>query len=352
MKKRKLKVALAGFGVVGKRRYECLKNHQFFRVVAVADKNFSDSCYKLDGLLTYSDYVDLFALDIDVLFVSLPNDAAPDATRLGIKNGLHVFCEKPPGRSVGDIESVAIFNKKQKGLKVKYGFNHRYHESVKDAFKIINSGEMGRVINLRGVYGKSEFIPWPRPSNDALLKAGAEHWRTSRKISGGGILLDQGIHMVDLMRFFSSDFDEVKSFISNSFWNHDVEDNAYAIMRSKDNVVAMLHSTATQWRHNFSLDIHLERGALLLSGILSGSKSYGDERLTIIHREENVGGSPRENSIKYIKDNSWQEEIDDFAADIAEDRPVSNGSIEDALATMKLVFKIYDSDAKWQFCDT
>ena len=95
--------------------------------------------------------------------------------------------------------------------------------------------------------------------------------------------------MVDLMRFFSSDFDEVKSFISNSFWNHDVEDNAYAIMRSKDNVVAMLHSTATQWRHNFSLDIHLERGALLLSGILSGSKSYGDERLTIIHREENGG---------------------------------------------------------------
>ena len=228
-------------------------------------------------------------------------------------------------------------------------FNHRYHDSVKDASKIINSGDMGRVINLRGVYGKSEFIPWPRPSNEALLRAGAEHWRTSRKISGGGILLDQGIHMVDLMRFFSSDFEEVKSFVSNSYWNHDVEDNAYAIMRSKDNVVAMLHSTATQWRHNFSLDIHLERGALLLSGILSGSKSYGDERLTIIYREENAGGSPRESSVKYIRDNSWQEEVNDFAADIVEDRTVSNGSIEDALATMKLVFKIYQSDSKWQF---
>ncbi len=349
MKKNKLRVALAGFGVVGKRRYECLINHRDFEVVAAADKKFSSGSHNLEGVFLYDDYRALFNLDLDVLFVSLPNDAAPDATKLGIQNDLHVFCEKPPGRSVEDIQGVAQCYKKKKNLKVKYGFNHRYHDSIKDASKIINSGDMGRVINLRGVYGKSEFIPWPRPSNEALLRAGAEHWRTSRKISGGGILLDQGIHMVDLMRFFSSDFDEVKSFVSNSYWNHDVEDNAYAIMRSKDNVVAMLHSTATQWRHNFSLDIHLERGALLLSGILSGSKSYGDERLTIIYREENAGGSPRESSVKYIRDNSWQEEVNDFATDIVEDRTVLNGSIDDALATMSLVFKIYRSDSKWLF---
>ena len=345
----KLKVGLAGFGVVGERRYRVLSEHQNFEVVAIADKKLVEGHVIGDGIQTLQNFHELVGHNLDVIFVSLPNDDAPEATVMGIENGWHVFCEKPPGRSVKDIENVAAASALRPDLKVKYGFNHRYHDSIKEALRIIQSGEMGSIINMRGVYGKSEFIPWPRPSHEVLLSQGSDYWRTNRDISGGGILLDQGIHMVDLMRIFASDFIDVKSFISNDYWKHDVEDNAYAMMRTADGVVAMLHSTATQWRHNFSLDIHLERGALLLSGILSGSKSYGDERLTIIYREENAGGSPRESSVKYIRDNSWQEEVNDFATDIVEDRTVLNGSIDDALATMSLVFKIYLSDSKWLF---
>ena len=343
----KLKVALAGFGVVGERRYRVMCEHDHIDVVGIADKKFSKGDL-VDGTIpTFQNFEELTSLGIDALFVSLPNDDAPTATIMGLKNGWHVFCEKPPGRSVADIQAVLKEAGEKPHLKLKYGFNHRYHDSVREALKIIQSGDMGKVINMRGVYGKSEFIPWPRPSHEVLRETGTQYWRTNRDIAGGGILLDQGIHMVDLMRIFASDFVDVKSFVSNDYWQHDVEDNAYAIMRTAEGTVAMLHSTATQWQHSFSLDIHLEQGALLLSGILSGSKSYGDEKLTVIYREENVGGRPRETSTKYIRDHSWRDEINDFVADILEDRMVTRGSGEDALKTMELVFRIYDADEQW-----
>ena len=111
-----------------------------------------------------------------------------------------------------------------------YGFNHRYHDSVQEALKLIRSGEMGKLINMRGVYGKSQLITFNQPD-----------WRTDRSIAGGGVLLDQGIHMVDLMRLFAGDFVDVQSFISNDHWGYDVEDNAYSLMRTNDGIIGMLH---------------------------------------------------------------------------------------------------------------
>ena len=207
MKKNKLRVALAGFGVVGKRRYECLINHRDFEVVAAADKKFSSGSHNLEGVFLCDDYRALFNLDLDVLFVSLPNDAAPDATKLGIQNDLHVFCEKPPGRSVEDIHSVAQCYQKKKNLKVKYGFNHRYHGSVKKAENLIDSKIYGKIINLRAIYGKSKIVTF-----------GKNEWRANKKYSGGGILIDQGIHLLDLITKFGGKFEKFKSFISNSYW--------------------------------------------------------------------------------------------------------------------------------------
>ena len=196
---------------------------------------------------------------------------------------------------------------------------------------------MGRIINLRGVYGKSKFISYGKTSN----------WRTDRKVAGGGILLDQGIHMVDLMRLFAGEFTQVHSFVTNDFWGHEVEDNAYALMRTESGVIGMLHSSATQWRHRFNLEITLEKGALILSGILTGSKSYGTETLTIVHAHEDDQGDPQEEVIRYTIDPSWADEIADFAEAIAEGRPITEGSSDDALRTMRLVYDIYRADPEW-----
>lgn len=333
-----LKVGIAGFGVVGKRRKDCIDRHPHLRVVAVCDRTFEGEGEMPDGIRYYQNYQRLLTEDLDILIVCLTNEIAAEVTIAGLESGLHVFCEKPPGRNVEDIVRVITHERQHPALKLMYGFNHRYHESVQDSLRILRSGDLGRVINMRGVYGKAKLVTFNQPD-----------WRTKREIAGGGVLLDQGIHMVDLMRLFGGDFTEVHSFISNSHWGYDVEDNAYALMRTPDGVIGMLNSSATQWRHRFHLDINLERGSLILGGILSGTKSYGAETLTVVQADpDNDRGDPKEQITRYNRDPSWDEEINAFADCILNDRPVQSGTSEDALRTMQLVFKIYHADTAWR----
>lgn len=333
---KQFKVGIAGYGVVGKRRRQYIDKNPYLKTIAACDQYFDGGEVIDDGIRCYKNYVDLLKEDLDVLFVSLPNYLAPDVTIAGLRRGLHVFCEKPPGREVKDIERVMEAEKANPGLLLKYGFNHRYHESVKTALSIIRSGELGAVLNMRGVYGKSKIIPF------------AGGWRAERAQAGGGILLDQGIHMVDLMRLFCGDFKDVYSIISNGYWKHDVEDNAYVLMRDQQGRVAMLHSSATQWSHIFSLSISLENGFLELSGILSGSKSYGEEKLHIGRRDEADTGTTREEVITYLDDPSWGAEINEFAEAVVNKGKVLFGSSQDALETMKLVYRIYCADKNWK----
>lgn len=332
------RVGIAGFGVVGKRRKECVDAHPGLVTVAVCDKKFSKDTVLEDGTIAVSSLEALLSMELDVLIVCMTNDIASDVTIKGLEHGLHVFCEKPPGRSVEDILKVVAVSEKHPTLKLKYGFNHRYHFSVQEALATIQSKKYGRIINLRGIYGKSQIITFNQ-----------DDWRTRRDVAGGGVLLDQGIHMVDLMRLFAGEFFDVKSFVSNDYWKYDVEDNAYAIMKSEDGVIGMLNSSATQWRHRFSLDINMEGGSLILGGILSGSKSYGAETLTIVSSNpESDNGDPAEKIIRYNKDPSWSAEINEFADAILTNSDIVHGTVDDALKTMQLVYRIYHADNEWR----
>lgn len=333
-----LKVGIAGFGIVGKRRRACVDMHADLKLVAVCDKSFEDKGVFSDGVRYYPNYLDMLAEDLDILIVCLTNDVNPDATIAGLERGLHVFCEKPPGRSLGDIVRVMQVEKKCQGQCLMYGFNHRFHDSVQDGLKIIRSGELGRIINLRGVYGKSKMITYNQTN-----------WRTNRSIAGGGVLLDQGIHMVDLMRLFAGEFTQVNSFVTNSYWGYDVEDNAYALMRTSDGIVGMLNSSATQWRHKFSLDINLEYGSVILGGLLTGTKSYGAETLTVaVVDHETASGDPKEQVTRYNRDPSWELEINQFIDCILRGSNIEHGTSEDAFNTMKLVSEIYYADPVWR----
>jgi len=332
----RLRVGIAGYGVVGRRRRHYIDLNPRMRTVAVCDAKYATHGVFEDGVKYYSDYQSLLRQELDVLFVSLPNYLAAEVTVAGLARGLHVFCEKPPGRDLADLARVIEEEQRHPALKLKFGFNHHYHYSVKEARRIVLSGDLGHVINLRGLYGKSKIISFE------------SSWRTRRSEAGGGILLDQGIHMVDLMRMFAGEFDRIQSVVSNSFWRHDVEDNAYALMQTKDGIVAMLHSSATQWRHSFRLEITLERGHLTLEGILSGSKSYGSETLTIAYTSEDDGGDPREVTTHYERDDSWRDEIAEFADAVVGDRQIIEGSSFEALRTMELVYRIYGADREWK----
>lgn len=332
----KLRVGIAGYGVVGKRRRDIIDRHPHLKTVAVCDQVFEKPGSLENGIRCFTNYRQLLETELDVLFVCLPNYIAAEVTIAGLKRGLHVFCEKPPGCTPADVERVIETETLYPSLKLKYGFNHRYHDSVRDALNIIESGEMGEVVNIRGVYGKSKIIPF------------SGGWRAERQYAGGGILLDQGIHMVDLMRLFCGEFVDVKSYVSNSYWGHDVEDNAYAILRDDKGRVAMMHSSATQWQHRFNMDISLQEGYLELRGILTGSKSYGQEQLVIGRRDEAIVGSLRTETLSYLEDNSWRDEIFEFADAIINERPIAYGTAHEALATMNLVFRIYEADSEWR----
>lgn len=334
----KLRVGIAGYGIVGKRRHQFINEHPGLVVTAVCEQNFPAGYNAIAGVSCRSNYKDLLEQEqLDILFVCLPNNIAAEVTIAGLEKGLHVFCEKPPGRDVGDIRRVIEVERKYPQLKLKYGFNHRYHDSVRQALRIIQSGAIGEIVNLRGVYGKSRIIPF------------SGGWRSKRELAGGGILLDQGIHMLDLMRLFCGEFDEVKSFVSNNFWKHDVEDNAYALLKDSKGRVAMLNSTATQWQHKFNLEISLSKGYIELHGILSGSKSYGEEKIVIGKRdEESDNGQMESTVIKFLQDNSWRDEIFEFADAVVNDKPIESGTSQDAFETMKLVYSIYFDDQEWR----
>ena len=333
-----LKVGIAGYGVVGKRRGDCVERHPNLKLVAVCDRVFTSDGVLPNDVAHFRTYQQLLQQDLDVLIVCMTNDIAAEVTIAGLNLGLHVFCEKPPGRDMSDIANVIVAEKKNPQCRLMYGFNHRYHDSVQDALRIIRSGRYGNIINMRGVYGKSKLITFNQAD-----------WRAKREIAGGGVLLDQGIHMVDLMRLIAGEFVDVQSFISNGHWGYNVEDNAYVLMRTEQGVVAMLNSSATQWRHQFSLDINMQRGGVILRGILTGSKSYGSETMTLVTADpDRDNGDPKEELFEYNDDPSWDREITEFTQSVINNEPVQSGTSQDAYQTMKLVYKIYYADPIWR----
>jgi predicted dehydrogenase len=330
---RVLSVGVIGYGVVGKRRIQHILDNKNLKLKYVSDIEFKKNFTK-KKVNYFINYLDLIKKKPNIVFVTLPNYLAPKVTKLCLKNKIHVFCEKPPGRSVSDIKSVINQEKLNKKIKLKYGFNHRYHGSVQKAKNIIDNKTLGNILNIRGVYGKSKIVTF-----------GKNEWRSSRKEAGGGILLDQGIHMLDLICFFAGKFNKFKSFVSNKFWKYNVEDSAFALMKNDTGIIASIHSTATQWKHKFNIEITLEKATLILSGILSGSKSYGQEKLIILHKKN---GKFYKKTFTFYKDNSWKQEIKEFTDIILKNKKVLNGNSLQALEVMIMIHSIYNNDIEWK----
>lgn len=327
------RVAIVGMGKVGHIRYGVIDGHDKLNVVALSDvdESIRDEFPDCDFDVDYENVVT--RPDIDVVFVATTNRHAPGVVCKALESGKHVFCEKPPGRSVEDMALIMQTEARNPGLKLQFGFNHRYHYGVMEAKNMVDSGVFGKILWARGVYGKMGGEDFENT------------WRSDPEQAGGGILLDQGIHMLDLFCHFMGDFDEVKSMVQTMHWNIPLEDNAFAILKTPDNKIAMLHSSATQWKHKFNLELCLEDGYINLTGILSSTRSYGDETL-VYARKDLAGknqspGNPQEEMIYFDRDHSWALEVDNFIKAVREDKPVKWGNSSDAMRAMCLVDEIY-----------
>jgi predicted dehydrogenase len=321
---------------MGRIRAKTIAGNSHTELVIGADNNeaaFGD----FPGIRTTTDFEEVIRADVDAVFVCSPNHLTARAIIASLEAGKHVFSEKPPGRTLEEVEAIRAAERANPGLKLKFGFNHRYHAGICEAKRLVDGGKLGRILWARGVYGKAGG---PGFENQ---------WRSDPEMAGGGILLDQGIHMLDLMRFFMGDFEEIKSMVDTAFWDIQLEDNAFALLRDVHGRIAMLHSSATQWKHRFSLDIYLSEGYLSVNGILTSTRSYGDETITVARRKFDEGfavGKPREEIIYFDTDPSWEMELAEFVDCVLNDKPPQHGSSEDALRVMELVYRIYENDPK------
>ncbi len=326
-----LKIGIVGLGKMGGIRAQTIRAHKDTVLISGADPNVPVSGF--DDLEILPDYEAVINSGVDAVFVCTPNRFIPDIVEAALDSGKHVFCEKPPGRNVSDIERIIAAEDRNPGLALKVGFNHRYHYGIMEAKKIVDGGTYGKVLWIRGVYGKAEGSGNP---ND---------WREEPKLVGGGILLDQGIHMLDLFRYFGGEFTEVKSMCTTAYWNPPLEDNVFALLRAESGLIAMLHSSFTQWKHRFCIEVFMEDGYVIVDGMPSSTRSYRDE--WIRHARKHTGyaiGNPHEESTFCNTDPSWRLELDEFVSCIRGGHPIKNGTSQDAYRVMQLVFDIYDAD--------
>jgi predicted dehydrogenase len=273
---------------------------------------------------------------IEAVFICLPNKFNKPTTIAALDAGKHVFCEKPPAFNAAEVREI-IDAERRSGRVLMYGFNHRHHASVEKMKNLIDSDDYGKVIWLRGRYGKS------------VDQSYFSTWRAKKDMAGGGILIDQGIHMLDLCLYLTkATFDEVHALVSTRYWNlPGIEDNVFALMRdSTSGVEASIHSTMTQWRHLFSLEVFLERGYLVLNGLKTSSNSYGEEILSVAKNRTTAPAASwdSEDQYKFDVDVSWDREAIHFFDAVCSGRPVEYGTSADALAVMSLIDRIYESE--------
>jgi predicted dehydrogenase len=329
---RKLKTAIIGMGKMGKIRYDAALRHGGFDVIAICDLD-----EKILAPYTCDRYLDAFECmekaRPEVVIICTVNKYISTLVCRALYLGIHVFSEKPPGRNLGETMLMGEHLDKSDGV-LKFGFNHRYHHSVIEAKTLIDFGLLGEVLCARGIYGKMGSVDF------------AQEWRSDLSLSGGGILLDQGIHMIDLLCYFLGDFTEVKSAAGQLYWdNTPTEDSVFAILKTDDNRLASLHSSSIHWKHKFDLDIICTEGYVSLNGLLTATQSYGEERISYyqkdIYQSSGKLGNPIEHTMVFDHDDSWAYEMHEFYDAVVRGEPLRNGTIEDAVRVMRLIELIY-----------
>ncbi|MBJ3778748.1 Gfo/Idh/MocA family protein [Acuticoccus mangrovi] len=327
-----LKVGIIGFGKMGRIRSETLAARGA-QIVRVFDIHYPD-VVPYPKAPSWQDIVQDDA--IDAVVISMPNRFNMAIATAALKAGKHVLCEKPPCFNAAEMEQIIEVEKRCDKV-LMYGFNHRHHQSVIKLKELVSSQRFGRILWMRGRYGKS------------VDKSYLSTWRADPAMAGGGILIDQGIHMLDLFQYIAEcEFDEVHAMVSNMYWKMPgIEDNVFALLRnSRSGLSVSFHSTMTQWRHLFSLEVFLERGYIVLNGLKTSSNSYGEEELTWAKNRSVAPAATWEDEERMVfsTDSSWDSEAEMFLRSVLDGAPVEYGSSLQALQVMRLIDTIYEVD--------
>lgn len=317
-----LRVAIIGCGLLGHKRAKALSEGA---LVAAADIDITRA-QSLDAPACSTQWQEIVRRDdVDVVIVSTINGALAEIAAGALDAGKHVLVEKPAARNVAELDAV-IAAETRSGKLARVGFNHRYHPALLKAREVFASGTLGPMMFVRGRYGHGG-----RPGYD-------REWRANPALSGGGELIDQGVHLIDLARQFLGDFTDVHGVATTYFWDMPVDDNAFMNLRTAGGQTAFLHVSCTEWKNMFSLEVYGRTGKLQIDGL---GGSYGVERLTHYRMLPQMGPPETETWEFLGPDDSWSREFDEFAQDIALNRRPSAG-LADARAVLQIVQAVYD----------
>jgi predicted dehydrogenase len=324
-KDKPFRVGIVGCGLIGQKRAKSLGRGGQLVACADLDNARAESLARTSNAKVCQDWRDLVCSPlVDVVILATLHDSLAEITRIAAEAGKHVLVEKPAARSAAELEPVMVAAAKH-GVKVHVGFNHRYHRSLRKAKELVDSGVLGELMFVRARYGHGARIGYDK------------EWRANPVKSGGGELIDQGPHLIDLARWFLGEITEVQGFAHTYFWDMPVDDNGFMLLKTEKKQVAFLHASCTEWKNLFSMEIYGKFGKLDLSGL---GGSYGVEKITWYRMLPEMG-PPETISWEYpMEDNSWEVEVAEFFEDIRLNRESSAG-LPDAYATLKIVESIY-----------
>jgi predicted dehydrogenase len=321
-----MNIAIIGCGLIGEKRAKNLGDH---KLVIVSDNNVKRAeivsrINKQNAKIANSWKEAASNKDVDLVIISTSNDNLTPIGMFALENGKHVLIEKPGARNSVEIEKFYTQSLKS-DRKVKVGFNLRYHPALLKAREIFDTGEIGEIMFIRGRYGHGGRVGYDK------------EWRANPEISGGGELIDQGVHLIDLSRWFLGDFTKVEGFAETYFWDMKVDDNGFISLRNANNRAAWLQVSCTEWKNMFCMEIYGKYGKLQIDGL---GGSYGIERLSYYKMLPEMG--PPETAIwEYPGDDkSWRLEFNDFIKAIETSGNI-NGNLYDAKEALKIVDKIY-----------
>jgi predicted dehydrogenase len=325
---RPLSFAIVGCGLIGKKRAAALAEVQGTRLLYACDLDAARAaglaaihpgCRAITEL-----QIALADKAVDAVIVSTVNSSLAPVSLATTEAGKHVLVEKPgalSSRQLRDVRSVA----ERTGALVRIGYNHRFHPALLKAREIVDSGDLGPLMFMRGRYGHGGRKGYDR------------EWRADPKLSGGGELIDQGVHLIDLALSYMGDFKTVEGHASTLFWDMKVDDNAFLSLRTENGQTAWLHVSCTEWKNMFSLEIYGRDGKISIDGL---GGSYGTEKLTYYRMLPQMG-PPESTSWEFPGgDNSWAAETTAFVEDIRTSRAPSPG-LQQGIRTLEIVELIY-----------
>jgi len=321
-----MNVGIIGCGLIGQKRMRSLgPDHRLIAVADAIPERASALARQCPGAEAVTDWRQVVARrDVEAVIVSTTNNCLAPISLAGVEAGKHVLVEKPAARRPEELDPL-IAASERRGCCVQVGFNHRFHPAFQKAREIFDSGELGPLMFIRARYGHGGRIGYER------------EWRADPEVGGGGELLDQGVHLIDLARWFLGNFVDVEGFTATYFWQMPVEDNAFLLLRTALGQAAWLHASCTEWKNLFSFELYGRDGKLQIEGL---GGSYGVERLTHYKMLPEMGPPPATAWEYPGEDQSWRCEFEAFVRRV-HGESVQGATLEDAKAALGIVHRVY-----------